>query len=74
MNDAERDDVAAGGPATVVSGSMVSTVHVRVAGVVSALPAASTARTASVCAPSGRPLERNGAEHGAKSPPSSRHS
>ena len=38
----------------VVSGAVVSTVHVRVAGVASTLPAASTARTRKVWAPFAR--------------------
>ena len=44
-----------GGPpaSSVVSGAVVSTVNVRVSGVASWLPAASTARTEKVCSPSG---------------------
>ncbi|MFP2964290.1 hypothetical protein ACLEPN_42955 [Myxococcus sp. 1LA] len=49
--------VTAAGPLTmVVSGAVASTVHVRVAGVGSTLPAASTARTARVCSPSSSPV------------------
>ena len=40
----------------VVSGAVVSTVNVRVAGVASTLPAASIARTANVCSPAARPV------------------
>jgi hypothetical protein len=45
-----------GGAAVIaVSGADVSTVHVVVAGLESALPAASVARAAKVCSPSPRP-------------------
>ena len=40
----------------VVSGAIVSTVQVRVAGVASWLPAASMARTLKVCEPWARPV------------------
>jgi hypothetical protein len=44
--------VVGGGPKLmVVCGAVVSTVHVKVAGVGSAFPARSTARTSKVCAP-----------------------
>jgi hypothetical protein len=50
-----------GGDETIaVSGGVVSTVHVRVSGVGSALPAASVARTANVCEPSASPVEAFG--------------
>ena len=45
------------GPASiVVSGAVVSTVNVRVAGLASVLPTASVARTSTVCGPSGKPV------------------
>ena len=44
------------GPLVIeVSGALVSTVHVRVAGVASMLPAASFARTENVCEPFASP-------------------
>ena len=46
---------SAGVSGMVVSGAVVSTVQVCVAGVGSAFPAASTARTLNVCEPSARP-------------------
>ena len=51
----------------------MSTVHVVVAGVASALPAASTARTSSVWEPSCSGPITFGAVHVAQAPPSSRH-
>ena len=45
------------GPVRIeVSGAVVSTVHVRVAGVWSSLPAASVERTENVCDPCVRPV------------------
>src|SRR5438552_279875 len=53
-NDAEVEVVVPDGPdESVVSGAAVSIVHERVAGVASVFPAASVARTAKVCDPSG---------------------
>jgi translation elongation factor TU len=46
----------AGPESIVVSGAIVSTVNVRVAGVASVFPAASVARTANVCEPCARPV------------------
>ena len=55
-NDAEAELTVPLGPLVIeVSGAVVSTVHVRVAGVASTLPAASLARTENVCDPSARP-------------------
>ena len=55
-------------------GAVRSTVQVCTAGVGSRLPAASSARTSKVCAPSVRPVYGCGLEQSAKAPPSSRHS
>ena len=64
-NVAVVEFVATGGALTmVVSGGVASTVHVRDAGVGSTLPAASTARTNSVCEPSARPAKVTGSVHG----------
>ena len=57
-----------------VFGAVRSTVQVCAAGVGSRLPAASSARTSKVCAPSVRPVYGCGLEQSAKAPPSSRHS
>ena len=60
------------GPASiVVSGGVVSTVQVRLAGVGSVLPAGSVARTVNVCEPSARPLYVWGEVHAVSAPPSS---
>jgi hypothetical protein len=67
-------------PAIVVSGGVVSWAGAPAvtklvdAGVGSTLPARSTARTASVCEPSGRPLKCAGLSHASYGPPSRRHS
>src|SRR3954447_13958551 len=62
-------------PAGVVAGALpVCTVHVRVAGVGSALPTASTARTANVWPPLLSPISDVGGEHAAQAPPSRLHS
>src|SRR5438552_18548192 len=53
-----------------VSGGVVSTVHVRVAGVGSTLPAASTARTMKACWPSARPVQVWGFTQATKAAPS----
>ena len=50
------------------------TVHARVAGVPSTLPAASTARTANVCVPFARPPYVAGLAQARQAPPSSEHS
>ena len=51
------EELGSGGrESTVVSGAVVSTVQAALAGDWSALPAASTARTETVWAPSARPL------------------
>ena len=50
------------------------TVHARVAGVPSTLPATSTARTANVCVPFARPPYVAGLAHERQTPPSSEHS
>src|SRR3954451_25429571 len=57
----------------VVSAGVVSTVHVRVAGEASVLPAPSVARTSNLCDPSARPLYAFGDVHAAHAPPSRRH-
>ena len=69
------------GPVVIeVLGAVVSvdlTVHVREAGVVSAFPAASTARTSKVCDPPLSPettCRSPGPEQGPNGPPSIRHS
>ena len=55
------------GPASiVVSGGVVSTVQVRLAGLGSVLPAGSVARTVNVCEPSARPLYVWGEVHAVK--------
>jgi len=57
VNVAEVDAVVPEGPESiVVSGAVASIVQVRVAGLASVLPAASTALTENVCAPSDRPV------------------
>ena len=63
------------GPVTIdVSGGVVSTVQLRVAGDGSTLPAASTARTDHVCDPSDNPLSARGDAHPTQAPASRRHS
>ena len=63
------------GPLTiVVSGGVVSTVQAYVAGVGSTLPAASTARTASVWLPWPSPVYVTGSVHATNGPPSRLHS
>ena len=59
---------------TLALGGVVSTVHVKIAGVESVLPAASVAFTSNVCWPSARPEYGSGLEQGEKPPPSSSHS
>lgn len=55
VNAADVDDVGPAGPESMlVSGAPVSTVHVRCAGVGSALPSGSVAVTRNVCVPSSR--------------------
>ena len=57
VNVAELEVVVPDGPESiVVSGAVASIVQVRVAGLASVLPAASTALTENVCAPSDRPV------------------
>lgn len=56
------------------AGAVVSTIHVRVLGVGSVLPAASIARAARVCAPSASPVSSLGDRHAAQAPASSLHS
>src|SRR3954471_9451804 len=58
----------------VVSTGVVTTVHVRVAGEASVLPAPSVARTSNVWEPSARPEYALGDVHAAYAPPSMRHS
>ena len=58
----------------VVSGGVVSTVNVRVAGVGSTLPAWSIARTLNVWSPSASVVTPYGDEHAWNAPPSSLHS
>ena len=58
--------VVSGG--VVSTGSVVSTVKVRLAGVASVLPAASVARTSKVCEPSASAVVVNGVVHDAKDP------
>ena len=65
--------MAAHRPSSVVSGAVVSTVKVRVSGVGSLLPAASTARTENVCSPSGN-ATACGDVQAANSPASTLHS
>ena len=70
-----RSPVGPLGPESIaVCGAVVSTVHVRLAGVPSTLPAASVARTSKVCSPSARALSACGLVHDANAPPSSLHS
>jgi hypothetical protein len=57
----------------VVSGGPVSTIQVNVAGVGSALPAASVAFTENVCGPSSRPVSVVGDVQAANAPASSLH-
>src|SRR5215510_13468255 len=57
-----------------VSGSRVSTVKLREAGVWSVLPAGSVARTEKVWGPSAREAVVSGEEQGAQAPESTRHS
>src|SRR5919197_3853055 len=59
---------------SVPVGSFVSRCHVHVAGEASVFPAGSVARTSKVCALSVRPPTVCGLVHGAKAPPSIRHS
>ena len=80
-NDAVVADVVAVGPEViVVSGGVVSaggalaTVNARVAGVASVLPAASVARTETLCAPSVSVGVVHGLVHVAHAPASTRHS
>ena len=55
-NVAVLDETVPVGPLVIeVFGATLSTVHVRVAGVASTLPAASLARTENVCEPFARP-------------------
>src|SRR3954468_18693387 len=58
----------------VVSTGVVSTVHVRVAGEASVLPAPSVGPPLNVCEPSARPEYALGDVHAAYAPPSMRHS
>ena len=75
VNDAVVEaTVPLGPPVTVVSGAVVSTVNVREAGVASALPAASLARTEKVCEPSPSPVRSFGDVQAAQAPASSLHS
>ncbi len=67
-------ETASGSVTIVVSGAAVSTVHANVAGVGSAFPAASTARTANVCGPSARPGAVNGLVQTANAAESREHS
>jgi hypothetical protein len=63
--------VVAGGPALIeVSGGVVSTVQVKLAGVGSTLPAASVAVTWKVCDPGARPVYGCGLVHVALAPSS----
>jgi hypothetical protein len=57
----------------VVSGGVASTVQVRLAGLASTFPAASTARTLKVCEPSVRLVIVNGLVHPLNDPLSTRH-
>jgi hypothetical protein len=68
--------VSSSGPSSIdVSGADTSTtLHVRVAGVGSALPVSSTARTWNVCAPGVRTSTSSGAEQDSNGPPSTEHS
>ena len=62
------------GPAVIeVSGGVVSTVKVRLAGVRSTFPAASSARTSKVCEPSVSATVVNGEVQAVNAPPSTRH-
>jgi len=63
------------GPASIeVCGAVVSTTHVRVSGVWSALPSESVALTEKVCSPSDNELYVRGEEQLVKLPVSSLHS
>src|SRR6266508_2923283 len=59
---------------SVAVGSFASRCHVQVSSDGSVLPAGSVARTSNVCELSVRPLTLCGLVHGAKAPPSIRHS
>ena len=76
LKEASVEPLGSGGAESIegVGGATVSTVQLRVAGVGSALPAASRARTRNVCAPSARPEYVFGLVQAAKPPPSSSHS
>ncbi len=75
MNVALAETESAAGPVRRrVSGGAVSTVQDHVAGVGSALPAASTARTAKLCGPSVKPARLSGVVQEPKAAPSSEHS
>src|SRR4051794_18681178 len=65
---------SAGPDGIAALGAVVSTVKVRMAGLDSAFPAASTARTSNVCVPSARPEYPFGEAHPSQPPPSRRHS
>src|SRR5258706_2858938 len=66
--------VPRGAPLIVTVGGVVSTTHVRIAGVGSTLPAEPIARTANVCGPSGSGPSESGDVHGANGAPSRLHS
>ena len=66
-------DGSVGCAVIVVSGEVVSTVQVKLAGVGSVLPAASIASTANVCVPSVRPESVRGDEQAPYGAPSSEH-
>src|SRR6266513_369974 len=63
-----------GPPSIVVFGAVRSIVHVKLAGVVSVLPARSVARTSKVCVPSPSALVVCGPVQAVQTPPSTRHS
>ena len=70
-----RSSVVSPGPALiVVSGAVVSTVKLRIAGVASVFVAGSVARTLKRCAPSLSIALANGVVHGVYAPSSMRHS
>ncbi len=63
-----------GPPVIVVSGALLSSVNVLLAGEASRFPTASTARTSNTCGPSLSGVVVWGELHGSKNPPSTRHS
>ena len=73
-NVALAEPLGSDGPeSTAVSGAVASIVQLRLAGVVSVLPAPSVARTSKVWSPPARPVYSSGLEQALQLPPSRRH-